>query len=329
LPCEVGSASRHSQRTAGFNAPSRRSSQRWESKQRMTMAARIPRATAARRRHPAIASLPIGHGRARRSARLARYPRNDQTGPTITAVLKGGPLGGRRIEVDVVEGRPPKDDRRARRRRKHVPVLPRGRGPHRSVRSMRVRVPRLAGEGCHSFVPRVAASEINDPHCRVGRQPRMTPPDARHPAAVPLRETSGRLGSRTTHARSGRRSSAWLVRLSASASPGRRERPEAGVVDARGSSQAGVCRRSSETPAVARRRSQRLELSTRRKVRCSGRPNEEEQWHQSCRASRSPVRPKTSSRTSPTPRGSPSGRRASSARASRKVLRPAGARGLP
>ena len=153
---------------------------------------------------PAITSLPTGHGRARRSALLARYPRNDQTGPTITAVLKGGPLGGRRIEVDVVEGRPPKDDRRARRRRKHVPVLPRGRGPHRSVRSMRVRVPRLAGEGYHSFVPRVAASEINDPHCRVGRQPRMTPPDARHPAAVPLRETSGRLGSRTTHARSGR-----------------------------------------------------------------------------------------------------------------------------
>lgn len=28
--------------------------------------------------------------------------------PTITAVLEGGPLGGRRIEVDVVEGRPPK-----------------------------------------------------------------------------------------------------------------------------------------------------------------------------------------------------------------------------
>jgi hypothetical protein len=163
LPCEIGSASRHSQRTAGFNAPSRRSSQRWESKQRMTMAARIPRATAARRRHPAITSLPTGHGRARRSALLARYPRNDQTGPTITAVLKGGPLGGRRIEVDVVEGRPPKDERRARRRRKHVPVLPRGLGPDRSVRGMRVLVPRLAGEGYHSFVPRVAASEIRRP----------------------------------------------------------------------------------------------------------------------------------------------------------------------
>jgi hypothetical protein len=31
-----------------------------------------------------------------------------ETGPTITAVLERGPLGGRRIDVDVVEGRPPK-----------------------------------------------------------------------------------------------------------------------------------------------------------------------------------------------------------------------------
>ena len=29
-------------------------------------------------------------------------------GPTITAVPEGGPLDGRRIEADVVEGRPPK-----------------------------------------------------------------------------------------------------------------------------------------------------------------------------------------------------------------------------
>jgi hypothetical protein len=29
-------------------------------------------------------------------------------GPTITAVLKRGSLAGRRIEVDVLEGRPPK-----------------------------------------------------------------------------------------------------------------------------------------------------------------------------------------------------------------------------
>jgi hypothetical protein len=30
------------------------------------------------------------------------------TGPTITAVLERGPLASRRIDVDVVEGRPPK-----------------------------------------------------------------------------------------------------------------------------------------------------------------------------------------------------------------------------
>jgi hypothetical protein len=31
-----------------------------------------------------------------------------ETGPTITATLSDGPLGGTRIEADVVEGRPPK-----------------------------------------------------------------------------------------------------------------------------------------------------------------------------------------------------------------------------
>jgi hypothetical protein len=31
-----------------------------------------------------------------------------ETGPTITAVLQRGPLADRRIDVDVVEGRPPK-----------------------------------------------------------------------------------------------------------------------------------------------------------------------------------------------------------------------------
>jgi hypothetical protein len=31
-----------------------------------------------------------------------------EIGPTITAVLEHGPLAGRRIDVDVVEGRPPK-----------------------------------------------------------------------------------------------------------------------------------------------------------------------------------------------------------------------------
>jgi hypothetical protein len=32
----------------------------------------------------------------------------DDAAPTITAVLEGGPLGGRRIDADVVEARPPK-----------------------------------------------------------------------------------------------------------------------------------------------------------------------------------------------------------------------------
>ena len=31
-----------------------------------------------------------------------------QSGPTIVAVLEGGPLAGRRLETAVVEGRPPK-----------------------------------------------------------------------------------------------------------------------------------------------------------------------------------------------------------------------------
>ena len=31
-----------------------------------------------------------------------------RSGPTILAVLAGGPLAGRRIKVEVVEGRPPK-----------------------------------------------------------------------------------------------------------------------------------------------------------------------------------------------------------------------------
>jgi hypothetical protein len=35
-------------------------------------------------------------------------PNGGESGPTVTAVLEGGPLAGRRIEVEVVEGRPPK-----------------------------------------------------------------------------------------------------------------------------------------------------------------------------------------------------------------------------
>ena len=31
-----------------------------------------------------------------------------ESGPTITAMFEDGPLGGRSIEVDVLEGRPPK-----------------------------------------------------------------------------------------------------------------------------------------------------------------------------------------------------------------------------
>ena len=30
------------------------------------------------------------------------------TGPTITAVLEGGPLDGQRINLEILEGRPPK-----------------------------------------------------------------------------------------------------------------------------------------------------------------------------------------------------------------------------
>lgn len=35
-------------------------------------------------------------------------PSELESGPTITAELERGPLGGRRTEVGVVEGRPPK-----------------------------------------------------------------------------------------------------------------------------------------------------------------------------------------------------------------------------
>jgi hypothetical protein len=31
-----------------------------------------------------------------------------ETGPTVTAVLRRGPLAGQQIDVDLVEGRPPK-----------------------------------------------------------------------------------------------------------------------------------------------------------------------------------------------------------------------------
>jgi hypothetical protein len=42
------------------------------------------------------------------NATAARPASDTQTRPTITAVLEGGPLAGQHIDVDVVEGRPPK-----------------------------------------------------------------------------------------------------------------------------------------------------------------------------------------------------------------------------
>lgn len=43
-----------------------------------------------------------------RVGKVCLSERERETGPTITAVLQRGPLAGRRIDVDVVEGRPPK-----------------------------------------------------------------------------------------------------------------------------------------------------------------------------------------------------------------------------
>ncbi len=40
---------------------------------------------------------------------FAERPASEQEpGPSVTAVLEDGPLAGRRIDLDVVEGRPPK-----------------------------------------------------------------------------------------------------------------------------------------------------------------------------------------------------------------------------
>ena len=43
-----------------------------------------------------------------RSPRSRRPPRCGSAGPTIIALLEGGPLAGRRLEAEVVEGRPPR-----------------------------------------------------------------------------------------------------------------------------------------------------------------------------------------------------------------------------
>ena len=49
------------------------------------------------------------NGSARHLARVGKMCASErETGPTITAMLERGPLAGRRIDVDVVEGRPPK-----------------------------------------------------------------------------------------------------------------------------------------------------------------------------------------------------------------------------
>ena len=47
-------------------------------------------------------------GPARHLMRVGNVASERETGPTVTALLERGPLAGRRIDVDVVEGRPPK-----------------------------------------------------------------------------------------------------------------------------------------------------------------------------------------------------------------------------
>jgi hypothetical protein len=95
-----------------------------------------------------------------------------ETGPTITAVPEGGPLGGRRLEVDVVEGGPPKpidahaDDGSTCR---YCPTDWAQTGPSAVYAFLHRAQPvsRSAGqpvsEGYHSFVPPVTASEIRRP----------------------------------------------------------------------------------------------------------------------------------------------------------------------
>ena len=61
-----------------------------------------PFADSEQRAEPTVARAP----EPRLPSPLAATPR--ECGPTILAVLEGGPLAGRRIDVEVVEGRPPK-----------------------------------------------------------------------------------------------------------------------------------------------------------------------------------------------------------------------------
>lgn len=54
-----------------------------------------------------VATRPYsGAGQLMRAAKL--HDSASESGPTITAVLQHGPLADRRIDIDVVEGRPPK-----------------------------------------------------------------------------------------------------------------------------------------------------------------------------------------------------------------------------
>ena len=84
--------------------------------------------------------------------RLIREPKvcasDRETGPTITAILERGPLAGRRIDVDVVEGRPPKTIDVRADARKQLSLLPSGLGSDWPVRHIHVLVPRIDSQVC-------------------------------------------------------------------------------------------------------------------------------------------------------------------------------------
>jgi len=71
-------------------------------------------------------------------------PSEREAGPTIFAMLERGPLAGRRIDVDVVEGRPPKTIELRADDGSSCRYWPRGLSPERSVRDIYVLVPRVA-----------------------------------------------------------------------------------------------------------------------------------------------------------------------------------------
>jgi hypothetical protein len=108
-----------------------------------------------------------------------------ETGPTITAALQRGPLAGRRIDVDVVEGRPPKRSTCGPTTGAGVATASRT-GP-RPVRPPYTR-------SCTSY----SRSQGLAPSCRgdgerqhdhpppLERQPRAPPPDARRRPDFPV-----------------------------------------------------------------------------------------------------------------------------------------------